>query len=113
MKRSTSALIGLSVLVSLWWVVSRSTTKESEHGPIASQPTFNTSGTFTPENAERVANAYLTRPLANDALLEQYSGQGMGVGNYATYSLLGSKYVNLMKTDGDLDSYQAIYGSVN
>ena len=107
-------MIGLGVLVSLWWVVSRSTTKESEHeSPIASQPTFNTSGTFTPENAERVSNAYLTRPLANDALLEQYSGQGMGVGNYATHSLLGSKYVNIMKNDGDLASYQAIYGSVN
>ena len=112
MKRSTSALIGLGVLVSLWWVVNRSTAKASENGvvenPIASAPTFNTSGTFTPENAERVADAYLTRPLANDALLEQYSGQGMGVGNYATYSLLGSKYVNIMNTD----SYQSIYGRV-
>ena len=113
MKHSTPVFIAIGCAVGLYLVFGKSMAKGSENeGPIASEPTFNTSGTFTPQNAHRVADAYLIRPLANDALLEQYSGQGMGVGNYAAYSLLGSKYVNIMQTDGNLDPYQAIYGRV-
>ena len=73
--------------------------------PAASVP-----GTFSPEGAFEVANAYLEVPLANDRLMEEYSMQGRGLGNYANHSLLGDKYVAAMSANGMLAPYQSIYG---
>jgi len=67
-------------------------------------------GTFTPSGATQAVDAYLTRPLANDALMEEYSMQGRGLGNYAKHSLMGDKYVAAMNANGMLAPYQSIYG---
>jgi len=69
-------------------------------------------GTFSPTDAAIVENAYLEVPLANDVLLEQYSMQGRGLGNYANHSLLGDKYVAAMSANGLLGQYTTIYGGV-
>lgn len=67
-------------------------------------------GSFSPQGASEVADAYLEVPLANDKLMEEYSMQGRGLGNYANHSLLGDKYVAAMRANGMLDQYNSIYG---
>ncbi len=75
--------------------------------------TNGTPGTFSPTSAAIVDNAYLSVPLANDALMESYAMQGSRNPNgWTAQSLLGNKYVDAMQSSGMLDSYQGIYGVV-
>ena len=75
--------------------------------------TNGTPGTFSPTNAAIVDNAYLSVPLANDALMESYAMQGgRNPNGWTAQSLLGNKYVDAMQSSGLLDSYQGIYGVV-
>ncbi len=104
------AVVGYFVIPRLASMISGSKVASAESMTIS---TDGTPGTFSPTSAAIVDNAYLSVPLANDALMESYAMQGSRNPNgWTAQSLLGNKYVDAMQSSGMLDSYQGIYGSV-
>ena len=104
------AVVGYFVIPRLASMISGSKVASAESMTIS---TDGAPGTFSPTDAAIVDNAYLSVPLANDALMESYAMQGSRNPNgWTAQSLLGNKYVDAMQSSRLLDSYQGIYGVV-
>ena len=104
-------LIGIGGIAFLTYLaLRRSNVFSAEVSTVSATPAL---GSFSPNDASIVENAYLEVPLANDALMESYAMQGSrDPSGWTPTSLVGNKYVEAMQSSGMLDSYQGIYGVV-